>query len=42
MTRVGKDVERRKPLCTIYGDVNGALMEKSTEISQKLENRSIV
>ena len=41
---VGKDVEKREPLCTVGGDANGgaATMENSMEVPQKLKNRTTI
>ena len=38
MTSIGKDVEKREPLCTVGGDVIWcSSMENSTEVSKKLK-----
>ena len=41
IANVGKDMEKRKPLCTVGGNVNWySHMENSMEIPQKTENRT--
>ena len=41
-TSVGKDVEKREPLCTIGKNANfAATMENSMEVPQKIKNRTI-
>ena len=40
---VDKDVEKKKPLCTVDGNANwGSHCESSMEVPQKIRNRNII
>ena len=43
ITSVGEDVEKREPLCTVDGNVNGvATVENSVEVPQRIKNRTAI
>ena len=43
ITNVGKDVEKREPLCTVMGmQIGTATVENSIEVSQKAKNRTTI
>ena len=38
----GENVEKRKPMCTVGGNVNWHSLENSMEVPQKIKNRNTV
>ena len=43
ITRVGKDVEKSEPLCTVGGNViDKTIMENSMQVLQKIKNRATI